>query len=301
MDDRCQCKPPLVGPLGGQCARCNKYSDGSPAEQPRPSSFPEMEVRATVALDGGTRRACNNENCSQDYQHQGQCDPTPVHMPPRGVIAGTHKESEDVTLCLPNGDRSESAEQVVASEPLQPAITRSGPVAASPCPICGSSKPHMVCENRAAVSPAEGPCPEYPWTWNDVLEVWVCKKCKLIPPLDSKCCPYCATQPVLGAKVEEIARKVCSELYLCFGTRHLIVSQLLEKSNRELVVAILRPYFLADATQNVANSKYLKLLKWFKLFYGFFQDDVKDRPSAAASAMSEDSELQEFVKEAQSL
>jgi len=41
-----------------------------------PSSFPEMEIRATVALDsgdGGTRRACNNENCSKDYHHEGPC------------------------------------------------------------------------------------------------------------------------------------------------------------------------------------------------------------------------------------
>jgi hypothetical protein len=43
----------------------------------RPSSFSEMEVRATVALDngdGGTRRACNNENCSKEYRHEGKCD-----------------------------------------------------------------------------------------------------------------------------------------------------------------------------------------------------------------------------------
>jgi hypothetical protein len=38
------------------------------------SSFKEMEIRATVALDGDTRRACNNENCSKDYQHEGKCD-----------------------------------------------------------------------------------------------------------------------------------------------------------------------------------------------------------------------------------
>lgn len=43
----------------------------------RPSSFAEMEVRATVALDSGdgsTRRACNNENCSKDYGHSEPCD-----------------------------------------------------------------------------------------------------------------------------------------------------------------------------------------------------------------------------------
>ncbi len=42
----------------------------------RGSSFSEMEARATVALDsgdGGTRRACNNENCSRDYLHKGLC------------------------------------------------------------------------------------------------------------------------------------------------------------------------------------------------------------------------------------
>ena len=45
-------------------------------------------------------------------------------------------------------------------------------------------------------------------------------------------------------------------------------------------------------------DKYIKLLKWFKLFYGFFQEDVKGHPSACASALSEDDELQQFVKEA---
>jgi hypothetical protein len=41
--------------------------------QPQASSFAEMEVRATVALDGDTLRACNNESCSKDYQHEGEC------------------------------------------------------------------------------------------------------------------------------------------------------------------------------------------------------------------------------------
>lgn len=31
------------------------------------TSFYEMEVRATVALDGDTRRCCNNPDCSNDY------------------------------------------------------------------------------------------------------------------------------------------------------------------------------------------------------------------------------------------
>lgn len=48
----------------------------------------------------------------------------------------------------------------------------------------------------------------------------------------------------------------------------------------------------------VTEEKYLKLLRWFKLFYKFFQDDVKGKPSACASALSEDGELQEFVREA---
>lgn len=53
--------------------------------------------------------------------------------------------------------------------------------------------------------------------------------------------PEPAAVPVAG-KVEEVARKICSELYLCFGKRHLVVSPLLEKSSRELVGALLRPY-----------------------------------------------------------
>lgn len=53
-----------------------------------------------------------------------------------------------------------------------------------------------------------------------------------------------------------------------------------------------------SGTEESAADKYIRLLKWFKLFYGFFQEDVKGRPSAAASALSKDAELQEFVKEA---
>lgn len=46
------------------------------------------------------------------------------------------------------------------------------------------------------------------------------------------------------------------------------------------------------------ETKYLKLLRWFKLFYKFYQDSVKDKPSACASSLAEDGELQEFIREA---
>jgi len=49
------------------------------------------------------------------------------------------------------------------------------------------------------------------------------------------------------------------------------------------------------------ETRYLKLLRWFKLFYGFFQEDVKGKPSACASALSEVGELQEFVREANTI
>lgn len=53
--------------------------------------------------------------------------PTPVHMPPRGVTTGTHKRMEEITQSLPNGDGvAESDRQGVASEPLQPVVTRIG-------------------------------------------------------------------------------------------------------------------------------------------------------------------------------
>lgn len=52
------------------------------------------------------------------------------------------------------------------------------------------------------------------------------------------------------------------------------------------------------AAQPVEETKYLKLLHWFKLFYNFYKEDVKDKSSACASALSEDGELQEFIHEA---
>lgn len=31
------------------------------------------EARANVALDGSTRRGCDNPGCVKEYQHEGQC------------------------------------------------------------------------------------------------------------------------------------------------------------------------------------------------------------------------------------
>lgn len=53
----------------------------------------------------------------------------------------------------------------------------------------------------------------------------------------------------------------------------------------------------ATTNEFVEKEKYLKLLKWFRLFYKFFQEDIKGKPSACASALAEDSELQDFVNE----
>ena len=50
-----------------------------------------------------------------------------------------------------------------------------------------------------------------------------------------------------------------------------------------------------------SQPRYLKLLRWFKLFYGFYQKDIVGQPSACASALSEDAELQEFVREADTI
>lgn len=59
--------------------------------------------------------------------------PTPVHMPPRGATTGIHKTKEEVTQSqLPSGDGLESAGQVVASEPLQPVVTRRIPPGPGP-------------------------------------------------------------------------------------------------------------------------------------------------------------------------
>lgn len=102
---------------------------------------------------------------------------------------------------------------------------------------------------------------------------------------------YCAAQP--SAKVEEIAEKIVQFL----KKPHSKISDTYEYMQAE-IAAILRPYFTADASQIISLEQYNKLLKWFKLFYGFFQDGVKGRPSACASALSEDAELQKFVKEA---
>lgn len=54
----------------------------------------------------------------------------------------------------------------------------------------------------------------------------------------------------------------------------------------------------AQPTPKVEETKYLKLLRWFKLFYDFYQKDVAGKPSACASALAEDGELQEFIREA---
>lgn len=43
-------------------------------EAPMVSAWMNREVVATVALDGGTQRACNNPDCGQGYEHQGPCD-----------------------------------------------------------------------------------------------------------------------------------------------------------------------------------------------------------------------------------
>lgn len=61
-----------------------KYVPDVASNSSTPISFSEMEIKGTVALDsgaGGTRRACNNENCLKDYGHKDQCSPTPAPEP----------------------------------------------------------------------------------------------------------------------------------------------------------------------------------------------------------------------------
>lgn len=67
QSDRCQCEKPLVGPFGGQCARCDKYSDCSPVAA-SPAEGPHQEeicpsCRATdnnpyTSPEGIAMRAC---------------------------------------------------------------------------------------------------------------------------------------------------------------------------------------------------------------------------------------------------
>jgi len=108
-------------------------------EASRPSTFPEMEVRATVALDG-TRRACNNENCLKDYGHAGLCDggASTVEQPPSQLcpcgcgqiaveFASTPQahEADDCTCehCIP------AARPVSGTEPVQgDNVLQDGPV-----------------------------------------------------------------------------------------------------------------------------------------------------------------------------
>jgi hypothetical protein len=73
------CGAGLMLDRGGfyDCFACGHNREkAEPSAASTPSTFPEMEVKATVALDcgeGGTHRACNNEECSKDYMHEGNC------------------------------------------------------------------------------------------------------------------------------------------------------------------------------------------------------------------------------------
>jgi hypothetical protein len=69
-----------------EVAEENEMSQESKRVEPQPSSFMEMEIKGTVALDGDTRRCCNNPDCSNDY-------PCPTH--PESKRASTlEKENE---------------------------------------------------------------------------------------------------------------------------------------------------------------------------------------------------------------
>jgi hypothetical protein len=107
---------------------------------------------------------------------------------------------------------------------------------------------------------------------------------------DCDCVTVCKfdPQPISGddSKVEDLARQIYA---ICPVLNGKI------RPEFEDIAAILRPYF-PPATD--IEKKYLIALRWFKLFYNFFQEDIKGKPSAAMSAMSEDSELQELLREA---
>lgn len=111
-------------------------------------------------------------------------------------------------------------------------------VAASPCPICGSSKPHIVCENRA--SPAEGP--RWVKQLYESLGPWLHHRIGCPNPLIDELGCNCglhdklrevAAQPSLdAAKVEDVITKI-----LVLLTRSDVVDL------AEELRVILRPYF----------------------------------------------------------
>jgi len=55
---------------------------------------------------------------------------------------------------------------------------------------------------------------------------------------------------------------------------------------------------LAPETTSKLEKKYIIAIRWFKLFYDFYQKDIEGKPSAAMSAMLKDEELQELLREA---
>lgn len=105
---------PADAPLTGKkdcCLACGGTGKAAPVDAY------VSEAAATVALDGDTKRCCNNPNCRQDYQHKRECN-VPASKPPvkcprcGSEDAGYDLHNEPTTLkCMDCGYRGEPPAQ----------------------------------------------------------------------------------------------------------------------------------------------------------------------------------------------